>query len=212
MPDALKLWGGEAIPGYEVVITHNVDRIREGSNAMFEHMEGEGQPEGLVNSAAAQQVPKCGDDPIATLKAVFLNVLMGERIRQGQDPALRPVFVKPHGIVSGTFTMVPDLPDDLRVGVFGYETFPAWVRFSSDTLPANPDINKTLGIGIKLFGVPGEKVLEPELNALTHDFLMENYDLFFVDNVQEFCKFIYAGFVEGNFRKYLDAHKDPRTS
>ncbi|HEX9989348.1 MAG TPA: LodA/GoxA family CTQ-dependent oxidase [Chloroflexia bacterium] len=175
---------------------------------MFEHMQGEGQPEGSGIEAALQQMPTCGDDPIATLKSVFIDMLMGKRIAQGQDPALRPVFVKPHGIVSGTFTMVPNLPDDLRVGVFGFETFPAWVRFSSDTLPANPDINKTLGIGIKLFGVPGEKVLEPELNALTHDFLMENYDLFFVDNVQEFCKFIYAGFVEGNFRKYLDAHKE----
>jgi hypothetical protein len=176
---------------------------------MFEHMEGEGQQlERLVNTAALQQALSCGDDPIATLRAIFVDILMAKRIKEGQDPALRPVFVKPHGIARGTFTIVPDLPARLRVGVFDHTSFPAWVRFSSDTLPVNPDLGKTLGIGIKLFGVPGTKVLEPEVNALTHDFLLENYDVFFVNNVLDFCEFIYDGFVEGNFRKYLDAHEE----
>ncbi|HYP19443.1 MAG TPA: LodA/GoxA family CTQ-dependent oxidase [Chloroflexia bacterium] len=184
---------------------------------MFVRMGEEGQPAvqpGGQAASTAEAAPDCGDDPIATLKHVFLKVLMETRIAQGQDPALRPVFVKPHGVARGTFTMVPDLPHELRVGVFGHRSFPAWVRFSGDTLPTNPDFNKaqgtgrTLGIGIKLFGVPGTKVLEPEVNASTHDFLLENYDLFFVDNVQEFCEFIYAGFVEGDFGKYLKDHQE----
>jgi hypothetical protein len=47
------------------------------------------------------------------------------RIAAGQCPALRPVFLKPHGVVSGVFRIRSDLPADLRVGVFAGQEYPA---------------------------------------------------------------------------------------
>src|SRR2546421_550291 len=99
---------------------------------------------------------------------MFVDMVLGNRIAIGQDPVLRPVFLKAHGVAHGTFSILPGLPNELRVGLFGYKSFPAWVRFSSDTLPSLPDLRSTLGIGVKLFGVPGTKLLEPEANATTH--------------------------------------------
>ncbi len=76
-----------------------------------------------------------------------------------QDPARRPVFLKPHGVAHGRFEPVAGIAEDLKAGVFGMAPLTAWMRFSSDTVPANPDLKATLVVGIKLFGVPGPKLL-----------------------------------------------------
>jgi hypothetical protein len=52
------------------------------------------------------------------LKEMFVDIVMGRRLGGGQDPALRPVFLKPHGVAGGTFKVEPNLAAGLRVGVF----------------------------------------------------------------------------------------------
>jgi hypothetical protein len=148
----------------------------------------------------------CAADPIASLKAMFVDVIMGQRIAAGQDPVQRPVFLKPHGVAGGTFTVRPDLPEELRVGVFAGASYPAWVRFSSDTVPAVPDLGTTCGMAIKLFGVPGPKLLTPDEDATTHDFLLQNHDVFFVDTARDMCEFTEAGVIHGDYGPYLAAH------
>ena len=54
------------------------------------------------------------------------------------------------------------------------------MRFSSDTSPTSPDLQSTLGVGLKLFGVPGEKAFGGEGD--TADFILQNFPVFFVDN------------------------------
>src|SRR5687767_12067164 len=120
----------------------------------------------------------CAEDPDGKLKQMFVDIVQTRRIQQGQSPAMRPVFLKPHGVAGGHFEIRAGLPEDLRVGVFALGRLPAWVRFSSDTLPTNPDLKTTCGIGIKLFDVPGQKLLG---DGNTQDFLLQNYDIFFVD-------------------------------
>src|SRR5438105_99130 len=122
---------------------------------MFLHIQSDGQ--NAVAGEKGAEVIDCAKDPIGALKLMFVDMVMGRRLANGQEPAQRPVFLKPHGVVSGTFTIRPDLPAELRIGIFQFESFPAWVRFSSDTVPSRPDLKTTLGIGIKLFGVPGQK-------------------------------------------------------
>lgn len=174
---------------------------------MMLHTQTDDKAESL-NDKSASEID-CGKDPIGALKQMFVDMVMGSRIASGQDPIQRPVFLKPHGVARGTFSVRPDLPEELRVGVFRYESFPVWVRFSSDTLPSIPDYKTTIGIGLKLFGVPGKKVLEPGTDALTHDFLLQNHDVFFVDNAKEMCEFTYAGVVKHDYEGYLKQH--PKT-
>ena len=145
----------------------------------------------------------CEQDPIGNLKRMFVDIVQGRRIRLGQSPAQRPVFLKPHGIAHGFFEVRQDLPADLKVGVFGPERFRAWVRFSSDTLPSVPDLKTTCGIAIKLFGVPGAKLLG---DGDTQDFILQNHDVFFVDTARDMCEFTKAGVVDGNYAPYLKGH------
>jgi catalase len=142
-------------------------------------------------------------DPTAQLKQMFVDIVQLRRIHAGQSPAMRPVFLKPHGIVHARFEMKPDLPPDLKVGVFNLRELPAWVRFSSDTVPTSTDVRTTCGIAVKLFGVPGKKLLG---DGATQDFLLQNNDVFFVDTAKDMCEFTRAGVVEGNYDPYLDKH------
>jgi hypothetical protein len=154
----------------------------------------------------SREVPcsDCTENPTDKLREMFVDVVQSGRISAGQWPAKRPVFLKPHGIAHARFEVLPDLPESLRVGLFGIGgTFPTWVRFSSDTLPTRPDLKTTCGIGIKLFGVPGPKLFG---EGDTQDFLLQNSDVFFVDTAKDFCEFTQAGVVHGNYDPYLHAH------
>lgn len=150
----------------------------------------------------------CGDDPISRLIEMFVGIAQKKRIDLGQKPAERPVFRKLHGVAHGRLEMLADIPADLKVGVFAHERLDAWMRFSSDTSPTSPDLQSTVGIGLKLFGVPGEKAYGGVGD--TADFIMQNFPVFFVDNATEMCEFTYAGVVQGDYPGYLARH--PRTN
>ena len=143
--------------------------------------------------------PDCGKDPIESIAAMFTSGMAGAR----------PVFGHTHGVAVGTFSVRPGLPKELRLGVFAGSSYPVCVRFSSDTSPRRPDPRATCGIGIKLFGVPGPKLLAPDTAATTHDFVLQNHDVFFVDTALDMCEFTYAGVVKHDYPGYLRDH--PKT-
>ncbi|THF47908.1 hypothetical protein E6C50_15865 [Flavobacterium supellecticarium] len=162
----------------------------------------------MQNDLPHKAAMDCETNPTASLKKMFIDSTMGNRIMAGQCPVRRAVFLKPHGVAKADFIMVPGLPEQYKVGIFAHERFSAWVRFSSDTQPHAPDMKSTVGIGIKLFDVPGEKLLESSKHATTADFLLQNMNVFFVDNATEMCKFTKAGVVDHNYDLYLKDHPE----
>ncbi len=155
-------------------------------------------------------IPPCFGQPeeaTERLVEMFVEIAQGKRIRNGQCPAQRAVFRKLHGVAHARFEPLDGLPGDMCVGIFAHGPLDAWVRFSSDTAPTDPDLGSTLGIGVKLFGVPGENALgEP---GDTADLIMQNYPIFFLDNAQEMVEFTYAGVVQKDYPTYLAEH--PKT-
>jgi len=151
--------------------------------------------------------PPCGcEDPTEGLKRLFVDYFQARGLAAGRDPATRPVFLRLHGVAHGTFVVRPDLPRELRIGVFGQKTeYPAWVRFSSDLQPGLPDLKGTIGVGIKLFGVEGKKLLSPDEDAPTQDFVFQNHDVFFVDDAKEMCDFTCLS-LNGRGEEFLEAH------
>src|SRR5262249_32605515 len=136
----------------------------------------------------------CGDDPIGKLKQLFIDIVQRPRVALGQSPVQRVVFRQTHGVAYGRFEVRPDLPDDLKVGVFGLRELDAWVRFSSDTDPGSPNPKATCGVGIKLFGVSGPKLID---EGDTQDFLLQNNPTFAVDTARDLCEFTVAALIDG---------------
>lgn len=149
----------------------------------------------------------CAEQPVERLEEMFVDIVQRQRIEKGQRPARRAVFLKQHGVAHGVFEPDPGLPEELRVGVFAHGRLRCWVRFSSDTLPTMPDLNTTIGIGIKLFGVPGPKLFG---SGDTADFILQNYDVFFVPDAKAMCEFTTAGVVEGDYDPYLATHPETK--
>lgn len=149
----------------------------------------------------------CAADPTARLEEMFVELIQRTRIERGQRPARRTVFLKQHGVAYGFFRPVDGLPKDLAIGTFGLGQLPCWVRLSSDTQPTSPDLHTTLGLAIKLFGVPGCLMDD---GAETADFIFQNHDVFFVDDAKTFCEFTTAGVVDGDYPAYLRRH--PKTA
>ncbi len=165
------------------------------------------------SSASVNIVPMCdcGSDPIACLEQMFVEMVQMGRIEQGQCPARRPVFLRLHGVAHGRLEIIPNLPEHLRVGLFSQATsYPVWVRYASDIPDGIPDLKSTVGIGIKVFDVPGRKILPPDEHAPTIDLLLQNIDVFFVDNAYEMCAFTKASLTSNEAaEEWLKTH--PKT-
>jgi hypothetical protein len=116
-------------------------------------------------------------------------------VQQQSGPLFRrDAHAKAHGCLTATFRVRDDLPQELRSAVFvpGHE-YQAWIRFSNGNAALQPDGTKDArGMAIKLMGVPGPKLLDSpyEKDALTQDFLMINFPVFFNRNPQEYENFI----------------------
>lgn len=86
---------------------------------------------------------------------------------------LRDAHAKRIALVEAEFTVQPDLPEALRVGLFAEpRRYGAWVRFSSASEKPRSDAKKDIrGAAIKLRDVPGERIPESD-EPTTQDFLM----------------------------------------
>jgi hypothetical protein len=91
--------------------------------------------------------------------------------------AVRGAHAKCHGVVKGELQVYDNLPDELRQGVFKTpKTYPVIIRFST-ALPGimHDGVAAFRGLGIKIIGVPGKKLLPGWEDAITHDFIVANY-------------------------------------
>ncbi len=152
-------------------------------------------------------VPKCFDNPADAaerLTEMFVDIGQARDTRLNPPPAQRAVFRKLHGVAHGRLERRADLPKEWRVGIFAHERLDAWMRFSSDTGPTDPDLGSICGIGLKLFGVPGENALGE--TGGTADLIMQNIDRFFLDNAKTMVEFTYAGVVQHDYDSYLAKH------
>src|SRR5215467_15281620 len=93
--------------------------------------------------------------------------------RYSTRKAERGANAKTYGVVRAEFRVLAGLPDYLAKGIFREpKTYRAWIRLADtgSVITADPDHVGVVGIGIKVMGVPGPKLLEDEIN--TQDFTL----------------------------------------
>ncbi len=125
--------------------------------------------------------------------AVFLK--MQQQYPEGETSLVRrDVHTKAHGCVRATFEVLEGLPSELQIGVFARpRLINCWIRFSAGSQGINSDKKSDVhGMGIKLLGVDGAKVLEDEANATTQDFLLANSPTYFIASLENYSKFAEA--------------------
>ena len=114
---------------------------------------------------------------------------------------LRGVHPKSHGCVKATFTINPDIPSELQVGLFAEpgKQYDAFIRFSNAAAlvgpdidisgrlkkPEEPDKHGSRGMAVKVLDVGGE-VLIDDNGANNQDFLMINQPVFAFANTEDY--------------------------
>lgn len=117
--------------------------------------------------------------------------LLNKRYPEGK--VLRGVHPKSHGCLRAKFTVLDDVPPELRVGLWERlgTTFDAFVRFSNADSLVRHDLrggkHGSRGMAIKVRNVPGP-VLYQDGDEATQDFLMINTDQFAFVNVTDYLR------------------------
>ncbi|MBV8636172.1 MAG: catalase family protein [Burkholderiaceae bacterium] len=106
----------------------------------------------------------------------------------------RDAHPKMHGVVKAEFTVEPGLAGEWRIGVFREpRTYQAWIRFSNQNAEIQSDLKGDIrGMAIKLIGVSGAKLLDPEQLCETHDFILISTPKFVTHDVAEFDALVKA--------------------
>ena len=112
------------------------------------------------------------------------------RITKQDETYRRDAHAKAHGCLKANFEVL-DLERQYRHGLFAKPgAYKAWVRYSSGNELAQSDtIWDARGMAVKVMGVPGEKLLEPEKDATTQDFILMNASAFFLRSLREYVVF-----------------------
>ncbi len=119
-------------------------------------------------------------------RIVALHRDVQEKADRKHTPVPRGQHAKQHGLVRAEFIVEPNLPANLRHGVFSKpQRFQALIRFSNGR-SQNDNKPDAHGMAIKLLGVEGERTLETATDARTQDFIMIDHPVFFVKNVHDY--------------------------
>jgi catalase len=126
---------------------------------------------------------------------------------------LRDAHAKAHGCVKAEVQVLPELPGELRQGVFSEpgKTWQATMRLSNgNAYPQFDSIRDARGMAIKLFDVPGKQLLSDQQGRGEQDFVMFSHPNFFVSNVAEYRQNV-AAQADGKKMMAFFPGWDPRT-
>jgi TIR domain len=138
-----------------------------------------------------ESVPAGEDGDVEELTQLQLEQMRMNAAPRHPKPVERGQHPKHHGVLVARFTVLENLPAELRVGVFREpKTYTSVIRFSNageqdDRVPDNH------GMAIKLLGVKPTKLSEKQKDAETQsqDFVLSDHPLFFTPNVASLLAF-----------------------
>ena len=109
-----------------------------------------------------------------------------QTVAERDGKTVRASHAKSTGLVKGTFSVLPDLPQAFRQGLFAVQRdYPALMRFAQGPGEKLSDsVSTHRGVGIKLLGVEGAKL--PGHGGSTQDFVFATGVVFAQSNASSF--------------------------
>lgn len=133
-----------------------------------------------------------------------LNVVLEDLRKQvtaspkldGAGVALRNAHAKGYGLARGEVEILADIPPEYAQGIYAKPgRHEAAIRFSNGQPHFSIDraLGSVCGIGLKIFGIKGKKLLEDEPDSTTFDYAMINYPIFFANTVEHYIFVLKVG-------------------
>jgi hypothetical protein len=126
--------------------------------------------------APGVETPKPNEEETAKKIGETMNKMQQHNFDQHRH-AFRATHVKTQGIVKGKMTVLSDLPDHLRQGLFKTpgKTYDVAARYANEPVFLQADQEPgPRGMGMRVFGVEGERLEGADQDAKTQDFLFNN--------------------------------------
>jgi hypothetical protein len=117
-----------------------------------------------------------------------MEAFMRGRVWDNGGRALRGAHAESFGLVAGELEVLDGLPKQYAQGLFSHpRTYDAVARYSNGVAHIRADryLGPILGMGIKLFGVPGRSLLDGE-DSGTLDIPMVNSPVFFSNTAHDY--------------------------
>ena len=114
----------------------------------------------------------------------------------GAGVALRNAHAKGYGLARAEVEILADIAPEYAQGIYAKPgRHEAMVRFSNGQPHMGIDrvLGATCGIGLKIFGIEGKKLLEDEQDSTTFDYAMINYPIFFANTVEHYIFVLRVG-------------------
>lgn len=127
-------------------------------------------------NAQGVETPKDNEEETARKIGAMMNK-MQQHIFDQHRHAFRATHVKTQGIVKGKLTVLPDLPKHLQQGLFKTtgKSYDVAARYANEPVFLQPDQEPgPRGLGLRVFGVEGQRLPGAEQDASTQDFFFNN--------------------------------------
>ncbi len=142
------------------------------------------------------------EDTVVILTDILHHEYQNDTIKPDENwratKFLRDTHPKANACVRANFTVEPDLPPNLRLGIYagkpdGGRVYKAWVRFSNSANHVTDDhVPDFRGMVVKLVGVSGARLPVPGDEQHTQDLFFIAHNAFFAGNVRHFHDFFAA--------------------
>jgi hypothetical protein len=126
--------------------------------------------------APGVESPKSDEEDKARKIGETMNKMQQHNFDQHRH-VFRATHVKTQGIVKGKLTVLPDLPSHLQQGLFKIagRSFDVAARYANEPVFLQADQEPgPRGLGLRVFGVEGERLEGADANAKTQDFFFNN--------------------------------------
>ena len=152
-------------------------------------------------SPAVEQADPDFDENLQTVIEATKKYIEGSVKSEGLNTAVRDAHAKGYGLVRAEVEILDGLAPEYAQGIYALPgRHEALIRFSNGSPHAGADAalgSVVMGMGLKLFGIEGQTLLEDEPDSHTFDYALINAPIFFCNTVEHYVfiqhLFLHAG-------------------
>jgi hypothetical protein len=129
------------------------------------------------------------DDALQTIIKRTRDYITGSVKTEGIGRAVRDAHAKGYGLVRAEVEILGELAPEYARGIYARPgQHEAMIRFSNGSPHAGADarLGNAVGMGLKLFGIDGQTLLEDEPDSHTFDYALINAPIFFCNTVEDY--------------------------
>ncbi len=148
-------------------------------------------PQDFVQYSADVEKPEPNfDENLRTVIGAAQEYIKGSVESEGLGRAVRDAHAKGFGMARAEVEILDDLPAEYAQGIYARPgRHEALIRFSNGSPHSGSDAaigDVVMGIGLKIFGIEGRKLLDDEPDCETFDYAMINAPIFFCNTVRHY--------------------------